>query len=396
MRYLGNKTRLLGAIVESAQRLGFERGTVCDLFAGSGVVGRHFRSLGNRVISTDTMASSFVFQRVFLELPGPPDFAQLRSRLEFPEPSDLSRIPEDSPFAEEAWLPALQVVRYLEDCLPEVDGFVTRQYSPDGAAGRGYFRPETARRLDAILVQLRDWSEAAWVDEGELAFLLAATIDAADRVANISGTYGAFLKKWQPNAFGSVQLRLPRLVNGPVGQAACEDATSWIESAEADLLYMDPPYNQRQYPANYHLMEVLARLPREPDLASFEASIYGKTGLIPYEDKRSDLCDRRETRCRDAFRSILQATTIPRLVVSYSEEGIIARDDFDELLAEYAGVAKSRLKNVLTEVSYPRFRSDADGRTSTKGVTRQYRQLPGRARDEVREWLFHVKKQAAS
>ena len=393
MRYLGNKRHLLGDIEAAARSLGFTKGTVCDLFAGSARVGRHFRALGSKVVATDLMHSSYVLQQAHLELDGPPSFDTLLREVETPEPLGDDSIGHALPADPESWLPTRRVLAHLL-ALPPREGLLTRQYSPAGSMDRRYLRPENAAQADAILATLREWREREWIASPEFALLLATTIDAVDRVANISGTYGAFLKKWQANAEQPLRLKLPALVEGPVGEAHREDALEWIGGVTADLLYMDPPYNQRQYPANYHLLEVIARIPTEPDLSSFEDSIYGKTGLVPWRDKASVLCSRRGTECRDAFWEILRRTTIPRVVVSYSEEGIISRDEFEEMLAEYAGVSRARLGHVLTEIPYKRFRSDADGRVSSIGTSRQYKELPGRGRNEVHEWLFSVAKRA--
>ena len=392
MRYLGNKTQLLPHIDRCARRIGFTGGTVCDLFAGTGVVGRHLRAGGNRVLSTDLMYSSFVFQKVFLEVERGPDFAALREQLDLPAPAALDRVRAGTMLTARQLSPALRVIRFLEEELEPEEGILTRQYSPDGRAGRCYFRPEVARRVDAILLTLRRWRQLRWIREVEEMLLVAATIDAADRRANISGTYGAYLKSWQQNTLGQVLLRLPALVTGPKGSANRCDAFRWLGAVEADLLYIDPPYNHRQYPSNYHLLDVMARIVREPDLEAFERSIYGKTGLVPWKEQSSALCAQRGARCRDAFRELLRATSIPRVIISYNEEGIISRVEFEEMLAEYAGLRRSRLhaRDILTPVPYPRFRSDADGRVSRTGAGRSYKKLSGRNRDEVHEWLFHV------
>lgn len=394
MRYLGNKKLLLPHIDDAAAHLGFTDGVVCDLFAGTGVVGRHFRSRGNRVVSTDLMHCSLVFQKVFLECAEAPRFAALRRSVDLPEPASGERVVDGCVYDADELDATLRVIRHLEEVVPVREGLLTRQYSPDGTASRMYFRPEAARRLDAVLLELRKWREAELVTASELHLLLAATIDAADRVANISGTYGAFLKRWQSNTSAPVTLRVPRLVRGPLGEANREDALEWIAGVEADLLYIDPPYNHRQYPANYHLLEVIARIPREPELGELEESIYGKTGLIPWKEQASPLCAQSGKQCRDAFRELLRRTRIPRVIISYNEEGIISRDEFEEMLAEYAGVPRQNLDRdgILSAISYPRFRSDADGRVARTGAGRRYRRLPGRERDEVHEWLFHVTK----
>lgn len=389
MRYLGNKRHLLGEIEAAARGLGFERGTVCDLFAGTARVGRHFRSLGCRVLATDMMACSHVFQRVFLELAGPPAFAGLATRTDLPPASAASRLGDARPADPDRWEPTLRALAWLESLPPE-EGLLTRQYSPAGEAGRMYLTEENAARCDAMLAALAHAERDGVLEGTEGPLLLACVIDAVDRVANISGTYGAFLKRWQTSAEQPVRLRLPPVVPGPPGRGHRRDALEWIEEVEADLLYIDPPYNQRQYPANYHLLEVVARLPHEEDVAALEASVYGKTGLLPWKESASPLCSRRGSECRDAFASILERTTIPRVVISYNEEGIITRDEFEEMLAAYAGVARSRLGTVLREIPYRRFRSDADGRVSSIGSGRAYRTVEGRERDEVHEWLFSV------
>lgn len=396
MRYLGNKTPLLGEIVEAARDLGFEGGTVCDLFAGSGAVGRKFRQLGCRVLSTDLMHCSWVLQKVFLECPGPPRFSALEDLWGSVEPLGDERLAAAEPADPAAWEVLLRMLRWLEEEAPESTGLLTRQYSPAGVEKRGYLTAENARRIDGILEMVRKWREEGTITEGESMLLLASVIDASDRVANISGTYGAYLKSWQPNALQPLQLRVPDVVSGPIGEANRKDALEWIAGVEADLLYIDPPYNQRQYPANYHLLDVIVRLLEEPDLEALEAlerSIYGKTGLVPWQEQASPLCSRRRNDCHDAFATILEATTIPRVVISYNEEGIISREEFEAMLSSYSGVDFTRLKNPLREISHRRFRSDADGNIARTGAGRSYRQLEGRQTDEVHEWLFAVSRQ---
>jgi adenine-specific DNA-methyltransferase len=391
VRWLGNKRHLLGEIEAAARSLGFERGTLCDLFAGTARVGRHFRASGSRVLATDTMASSHVAQKVFLELAGPPRFAGLAERIDLPPPADEERVLGAAPADPARWEPARRAFAWLES-LPPAEGILVRQYSPEGRAGRRYLTGENAARFDAMLLALRALHEEGALADEEIHLLLATLIDAVDRVANISGTYGAYLKKWQSNALAAPELRLPAVVEGPVGAANRRDAIEWIGGVSADLLYIDPPYNNRQYAANFHLLEVVARIPFEPDLPAFEGSLYGKTGLIPWRESASPFCSRRGTECRDAFAALLAATSIPRVVISYNEEGIIAREEFEDLLAEWAGLPRGRLDGALREIPYRRFRSDADGRVSSTGSERSYRELPGRARNEVHEWLFALER----
>ncbi|MGE4619961.1 MAG: DNA adenine methylase [Planctomycetota bacterium] len=406
MRWLGNKIQLLDEILLAAERAGFSGGTVCDLFGGSGTVGRFFRSRGYEVISTDLMHCSLAFQKVYLECPGPPSFAGLKNLWEGLEPLGADRIHNAEPEDPAAWEPFLRLIRFLEEELPVRDGILYRQFSPEGAAARGYLMPDNARRLDAMIEAIRGWRKEQLIEEAEMWVLITSIIDAADRVANISGTYGAYLKTWQKNARNPLRLRTPALVQGPLGQAHRLDAQELIETMECDLLYLDPPYNQRQYAANYHLPEVISLLPLEDHDDEIEPQLYGKTGLLPWKDVASPLCSRRGTECRDAMASIISRANAQGIVLSYSEEGILTRDEIEQMLEHWSKFSTSPLEfdspedfvrnescdNILHEIPYRRFRSDREGRVSRTGSLRNFRPAEGRSEDEVHEWLFAIER----
>ncbi|MBT6967996.1 MAG: hypothetical protein HN891_08490 [Planctomycetes bacterium] len=385
MRWLGNKTPLLDEILLAAKRAGFRGGTVCDLFAGSGSVGRFFRASGYRVVSTDLMHCSLAFQKVYLECPGPPSFSGVQDHWESMEPMEAKRVHDASPADPEAWLPFLKLIRYLEQELPAREGILVRQFSPAGSAERGYLTPVNAARLDAIIDQIRQWRIDDRLQENEMWLLIVSVIDAADRVANISGTYGAYLKSWQQNSLNDLKLRIPATVEGPIGQANRCEAGEWIEQVDCDLLYLDPPYNHRQYGANYHLPEVISRLPMEDSDDSLELQLYGKTGLLPWKDVSSPLCSRRGTDCRDAMQSIIQRAQARGIVLSYSEEGILSRTEILQMLQSWSPAGDR--DQMLHEIPYRRFRSDRGG------ASRQFRPAEGRTEDEVHEWLFAIERE---
>ncbi len=384
MRWLGNKTPLLEEILAAADRAGFQGGTVCDLFAGSGSVGRFFRSKGFKVVSTDLMHCSLAFQKVYLECPGPPRFEGIRDCWQSLEPVDSSRIGDAQASEGGDWSPYLKLIRFLEEELSPVEGILYRQFSPEGEQQRGYLTPENAARLDSILLQIRKWRISGQLEENETWCLIVSVVDAADRVANISGTYGAFLKKWQQNSLNPIRLRIPGIVEGPVGEAHRGDAVDLLDELDCDLLYLDPPYNQRQYGANYHLPEVISVLPMREDDGEIESQLYGKTGLLPWKDVSSPLCSRRGKDCRDAMESIVQKADARCLVLSYSEEGILSRDEIEQILTRWAGSTPG--SELLHEIPHRRFRSDRGGEK------RQFRPASGRSPDEVHEWLFAIER----
>ena len=387
MRWLGNKTSLLDEIYTAAIKAGYQGGTVCDLFAGSGSVGRFFRSKGSRVISTDLMNCSQVFQKTYLETSEAPRFDGLKDLWESLDPVSEARLSHLDEAGEE-WIPFRKLVTYLETVLIPEEGLLFRQFSNAGEAKRNYLTPENAARLDAILGCLRKWRVAGDLKPQEVWLLLASCIDAADRVANISGTYGAYLKTVQGSALRQLELKAPAFVEGPIGEGHRKDALDWIGEMECELLYIDPPYNQRQYPANYHLPEILSLLPFEEADDRIEESIYGKTGLIPWKEKASPLCSRRGDDCYQSMSQMVKSAKADIIIFSYSEEGILGREELESILQEWVGFDNEKGLSLL-EIPYRRFRSDSGSTGDTK---RTFRPAPGRSRDEVHEWLFIASK----
>lgn len=390
MRLIGNKTKLLPAIQAFLARRGVTGGSLLDVFAGTASVGRQFRGCGFRVRTNDLMWSSYVIQRAYVQLGGVPDLSAVA------DTAEVRRFRAERPATSEtgARLRDLAaVVAYLDHGLAPREGLVSRQYGEGGPAGRLFFSRDNALEIDAIHARLLEWRAAGRLDDDGFYLLLAILLEAADRVANISGTYGAFLKHLQASARERLRLRTPELpLPGPAGRASRDDANRAVRRIAADVLYIDPPYNQRQYVKNYHVLEVLAELHTVDDPAAYEASIYGKTGLRGFEDRLSAYCRRNarrgETSCEEAFRDLVAAARAEHIVVSYSEEGILSREAIGRALAAAAGQRAFDFERDHEEISYKRFRSDKDGER------RAYRVLEGRSRDEVREWLFYVRKPA--
>ncbi|MEO5510257.1 MAG: DNA adenine methylase, partial [Longimicrobiales bacterium] len=264
-----------------------------------------------------------------------------------------------------------RVLSHLER-IPVRPSFIHEHYSPDGNAGaehgRMYFTPQNALRIDSARVRIEEWRCAGLVDDDGYHVLLAAIIEAADRIANTTGVYAAFVKSWQPNALRSFQLRVVRPLNGAGSRAERGDAIDIVRAAgDFELLYLDPPYNARQYPGYYHIPELIAT-------GWFGDAVVtrGKTGLISDREKRSDWSSSR--RCEAAFEALLATARCRHVVMSYNEEGLISGATIERLMKQY-GIRDTYRRY---ERRYRRYRSDTDGET------RHYRG------DTVAEYLYCV------
>ena len=373
MRLIGNKTRLLGEIEGLLAERGIRRGTLIDIFSGTASVGRHFKSKGFRVIANDALPMCYTKAVHEIETGACPSFSGLLARHGF-----ARRDRATSPLDHAARLLAAS---------PAEEGLVFRSFAPGGKSGRMYFTDQNARRIDGMLRFLREHARDGSLERRELHLLLSALLDAADRVANISGTYGAYLKTWQPNAVAPIAIRTPEIVPSRRRNLAFhEDANSLIRRVRGDVLYADPPYNHRQYAANYHVLLILSEHHGIDDLAAFEKSLYGKTGLRPYDELRSAFSVPGEALA--AMTDLVLSANVDHVVVSYNEEGLISREELGAILARFSGAASFDFDRDMRSIPYRRFRSDADRARGAGRGARRYKVLPGRGRNEIREWLL--------
>jgi len=184
--------------------------------------------------------------------------------------------------------------------------------------------------------------------------------------------YASFVKTLQPNALRPLELRPLRPVkarNGASGSTAWRGAAARLlaERGSVDLVYLDPPYNERQYPAYYHIPELLAEgWDEAPELR-------GKTGLIPDEERRSDWC--RRGACEAALAGLLEAADARHLLLSYNDEGLLEAEVIESAFRGWGDPDSYRTFGR----PYRRYRSDGDG------PHRRY------ARDRVRERLHYVR-----
>ena len=347
MRYIGNKTRLLPFILGTLRRLGIPPGSAHDAFAGTAAVGRALKAAGWRVASSDLMSYSYVFQQAYVVAQEIPSLRELGRRE--PAVGRAIRLWKGDP----ALSPRANAVRavgaYLAREREPERGFVTRHFSPAG--DRMYFTEENAARIDAARAALHGWHERGWIDDSIHYILLAALIEGADRVANTAGVYAAYIKSWQGNARRPLSI-VPELpVKGARGSTAHRtDALSLAATlGPTDLLYIDPPYNARQYSGYYHVPELIAR-----GWFDGPVTLRGKTGLLATDGQQSAWCSRR--RVRPALAELLAATRASHVLVSYNSEGLLPDTELRTVLAEASVDGQVR----RFSKGYRRYRADSD------------------------------------
>jgi adenine-specific DNA-methyltransferase len=243
-----------------------------------------------------------------------------------------------------------KLARELSAVSPS-EGFITRHFSPVGDAGRMYFTAENAGRIDAAREELEGWRESGVIDEDTYYILLAAIIEGADRVANTAGVYASFMKRWQPNSRRRFEVKPEPPKDGAPGATAhlMDAAAAAREIGDVDLIYIDPPYNSRQYVAYYHIPEIIARGWSDSDPA-----VRGKVGLLAGKEGRSDWSHGR--RVQKLFSGLLSTTRATHALVSFNSEGHLAPKTLYGLLERAAADGKVAH---FTQ-TYRRYRADSE------------------------------------
>ncbi|MGH9769418.1 MAG: DNA adenine methylase, partial [Blastocatellia bacterium] len=188
MNYIGSKYTLLPFIEEQFRQIrdGDEK-IVCDIFAGTGAVGRLFKKLGLRVLANDLQYYAYALNKAYIEINELPRFTQLRQKYKA----------EFAKLGDEVDDPAERTLAFVNS-LSGARGFIAKHYGPAG--GRFYYSEKNAEKADAIRQAIEDWFTEGTIREDEYFYLLCSLLEAIDQVANTASVYGAFLKKFKQSA----------------------------------------------------------------------------------------------------------------------------------------------------------------------------------------------------
>lgn len=322
MNYIGSKYSLMDFLTTTiADVAGTNtKGKVfADLFAGTGVVGKTFKEQGYRVISNDIQYYSYVLNKHLIE-----------------------NVPPLS----------VDIVDSLNQ-LSGTEGFIYKNYCAGSGSGRQYFTDQNGMKCDSIRIELERLKNCGDIDEAQYYYLLASLINSIDKYANTASVYGAFLKQVKKSAAKEFELELLPIVDGDKeSKAYNENISNVIQKIGGDILYLDPPYNARQYCTNYHVLETIARYD-SPELK-------GKTGLRDYSSQKSLFCSPRTV--VDAFDDVLRKADFKYIFLSYNNEGLMPFDVIQHTMEKYGEYQRF-------EQEYRRFKADTDKNRNIKANT---------------------------
>ncbi len=333
MNYIGSKKSLLEFLEKSIYEIvGKKDFTFLDLFAGTGIVGQHFKSKGHKVTANDLQYYSFVLNKNYIENHQILKFIKLENELE-----DLKNIDYKKR--------ADFVCKYLDN-LELKEGFIYKNYCLGGTKNkefeRQYFSDENGKKVDTIREKIEEWKKENKINDNEYYFLLATLIENIDKVANTASVYGAFLKQLKKSAQQSFSMKPANFVlNDNEHNVYNEDIENLIETVKGDVLYLDPPYNHRQYAPNYHLLETIAKYDNP--------KIKGKTGLRDYSEQKSKFSQKKDV--LKSFENIIQKAKVKYIFLSYNNEGLMTEEEVKAIMSK-------RGKYGVFKKEYSRFKAD--------------------------------------
>ena len=335
MRYIGSKKLLLWEIERVIDENVKDAEVFCDIFSGTACVGNYFKKK-YKIISNDLLYFSYCIQKAIIETNSMPEF----KRVGFNPIEYFNNLPE----------------KELLD-LPQEKRFCTNNYSPLG--NRMYLSEKNGVKIDFIRNKIEEWRGKSLINESEYFYLITVLIEAIPFISNISGTYGAYNKFWDKRSLNDLILKEPEIFNNEKeNKAFNENSNDLIKKIEGDILYVDPPYNKRQYSSNYHLLETVAKYDNP--------TLKGVTGLRE-NDKKSDYCKKNSV--LKSFEDLISNAQFKHILVSYSTEGLMGVNDIEGVLRKYGKDYK------MYEIEYRRFKS-----RETKSD------------DDLKELIFYIRK----
>lgn len=343
MRFIGCKKLLLENIEKVIDENIDKAESFCDIFSGTTTVAKFFKPRF-KIISNDLLSFSYYIQKGTLENSKVPTFNNLKKNTKISNPIDFFNNVQPSEL----------------ETLDQAKRFFQNNYSPK--AKRMYITDSNALRIDYIRNKINEWLQKSYINDSEYYYLVSALIEAVPYISNISGTYGAYNKWWDKRALKKLELKDLEITDNKKNNIAYnEDGNNLIKKINGDILYIDPPYNSRQYLPNYHILETIA-LYDSP-------KIKGVTGLREYSDKKSLYCNKANV--KKAFEDLIKNASFSHIILSYSNEGLMSVEDIETILKKY-GIADSYK---MYEIPYRRFKSR---KTSSK--------------IELKELIFYIRK----
>ena len=311
-RYLGNKFKLLNSIKDLVKKKCGDYSSFIDLFSGTGVVANSFNSDKVKIITNDLLYSNYVIAKSFFETTKSP-------------------------------VGILKKIENLNSINTDKANYFSKNF------GNKYFTRDNAIKIGAT----REKIEKISTNANEKFILITSLIYAADRIANTVGHYDAYRENLDTR--GKLELQVPNIdcSKNKDNKVYCMDSNILANEIKGDVVYIDPPYNSRQYSDTYHLLDNLA-LWKKPE-------VFGKAKKMDRSHIKSKYCS------KDAvleFQDLITKLNTKHIIVSYNNTENTKHGRSN------AKISFNQIKNILmkkgkTEINQIDFKAFTTGKSKT-------------------------------
>jgi len=415
-RYLGNKNSIAEHIMHEVDRFCQPGDIVCDIFSGTISMSMALKRRGYRVISNDISIFSYHYANCFLKNNEIPDF-------------DLNSLGVDENRVIEIALNSIEskrnvqgflflnnnklfdvykkliiVLSYLERITEEdiskkyrahyffntytVEGNNSYFRSIRGTSGhRRFFTPSNGKRIDLILNKIREWYDCKLLSELQFSLLLSILCESIEKISNTQGTFHDFQRdKYDERALHDLSLRLPPFDdvisthnNHIIGKA--QDSLQFIKEAPTHkLLYLDPPYNFRQYTSYYFMLNLICRYCTISNLDDYFKNVQYVRGQNMNDNFDSTFC--KADKFVSSLKQLIKDAKTQYIILSY----------YDGRNHENKG--KPRKDNGISSI-IDMFQSDMFNPRSFRQLAFErtnYQSFQGHTADKCNEYLFIAEK----
>ncbi len=280
-KYIGSKRLLLDKILHEIKKFD-DISTILDLFSGTSRVGHMLQNNGYNVIANDHNTYAYYTAITYVQS----------------DPDDYKFFPD--------------IIKELNN-FTGYNGWFSELYSNKTK----FFTQNNAELIQAI----RDEIERTYKNTIYYIPLIISLIEAADRVDSTCGLQMSYLKSYAPRAYNRLAMRFPNMSKGS-GQAKQLDASE-AAKIPCDVAYIDPPYNQHSYLANYHIWETICLWDQPQTYGKIHKRIDVKTRKSLFNYKKN---------IKEAFQTVIDNLNANYVLISFNDEGYLTSNDIENII----------------------------------------------------------------
>ena len=274
-RYIGSKARMLNFIADTIKKEKIEFSSFLDLFGGTGIVGDFFNNQKTKIYVNDLLKSNYLSYLAWFGS----------------EKIDKKKI--------ESYIEKYNSLSSLDENYFSIN-FSDTYFSRDNCKMIGFIREDIEENYLSNKLNTR-----------ERAILITSLLYAMDKIANTVGHYDAYRKNGNlDKKLELCMLDLKSNTNNKNNKIFNEDANELVKNIKADVVYIDPPYNSRQYSDAYHLLENVAMWEKN--------EVRGVAKKMDSNGIKSKYCS---VSAPLAFKDLIENINAKYIIVSYNNMG---------------------------------------------------------------------------